>query len=323
MSANQVQETSMNGVKSFNNIVRLSVPSKGFLKKTSIVDSGVQSDSSQMGQESIHSTETSSPYIKDFKDRLKEIMTSHDSFISNSAFSKPSRKVELNKDSNCDLKLEKAEQIFTQKVLKEDLHFHLKSVFSYKKRNEMKVANFYKKVYKANRNHNEWNTIQVPVKKIPKVVQIQQSDAKMIARSPEIINDNINLLKKRSAPESTKINSNNMVDVNEESFLCHYCGEEFNTGQALGGHMSRKHSGKSEKYNHKKDVRKQREFDRMKLHAAKNKYFEELGYDYDLLLKTREGKIKAKAMVNRGQIKKIKVSLTETEIFNLNGNSSN
>lgn len=118
---------------------------------------------------------------------------------------------------------------------------------------------------------------------------------------------------KRSAPEPEQIYSENPGEL--EVFQCKHCGLVFGTGQALGGHMSRKHSGKSLKYNHKKDVRVKREFERMKLHVAKKKYFENLGCEYDKMMQTVEGKMKAKHLINRSQIKKIKATLTEREVY--------
>lgn len=117
---------------------------------------------------------------------------------------------------------------------------------------------------------------------------------------------------KRSVPETT---SQDSVLKSCETFQCNYCGAVFGTGQALGGHMSRKHSGKSAKYNHKKSVRANREFERMKLHVAKRKYFEKLGYDYDEMMQSLEGKIKVKNLMDRSQIKKIKASLSEKEVY--------
>eukprot|EP00826_Nyctotherus_ovalis_P034449 TRINITY_DN2876_c0_g1_i22.p2 TRINITY_DN2876_c0_g1~~TRINITY_DN2876_c0_g1_i22.p2 ORF type:complete len:106 (+),score=30.15 TRINITY_DN2876_c0_g1_i22:173-490(+) len=100
-----------------------------------------------------------------------------------------------------------------------------------------------------------------------------------------------------------------------EIFKCMHCELVFVTGQALGGHMSRKHSGRSSKFNHKKDVRAKREFERMKLHVAKKKYFENMNYDYEKMMQNIEGKMKAKSLINRSQIKKIKASLTEGEVY--------
>lgn len=47
----------------------------------------------------------------------------------------------------------------------------------------------------------------------------------------------------------------------------------FEYGQALGGHMSRRHPGKSAAYNNKTERRKEREFERKLLQHAKIKYY--------------------------------------------------
>jgi len=112
---------------------------------------------------------------------------------------------------------------------------------------------------------------------------------------------------KRSAPESHSEET--------EIFECKHCELIFGTGQALGGHMSRKHSGKSLKYNRKKDVRAKREYERMKLYVAKKKYFEDIGYNYEEMMQNVGGKMKAKSLINRSQIKKIKATLTEREVY--------
>lgn len=103
---------------------------------------------------------------------------------------------------------------------------------------------------------------------------------------------------------------------NGDVFQCVHCTKCFTTGQALGGHMSRKHSGKSTKYNHKKKIRQTREFERMKLYIAKKKYFGSLGYDYEAMMQTPDGKMKAKTLLNRSKIKRIKSRLTEEEVSN-------
>lgn len=100
----------------------------------------------------------------------------------------------------------------------------------------------------------------------------------------------------------------------ENVLQCSHCKKCFKTGQALGGHMSRKHSGKSSKYNHKKCIRERREIERLKLHIAKKKYFESLGYNYEEMITTLEGKAKARSLINRSKIKKIKSRLTEKEV---------
>ena len=99
-------------------------------------------------------------------------------------------------------------------------------------------------------------------------------------------------------------------------FPCKYCDMGFNKAQALGGHMSRKHPGRSHDYNYKKTVRKKREIDRTKLLMAKKKYFSTLKYDYEDLLKTMEGKLRARSLMNRAQVKKFKRELSEEEVNN-------
>lgn len=99
-------------------------------------------------------------------------------------------------------------------------------------------------------------------------------------------------------------------------FLCKYCSSSFSRSQALGGHMSRAHPGKSGEYKKKKDKRKSREVERLKLLIAKRKYFAKLKYNYDELLKTDGGKKKAQKLIDRAAIKKIKSELSKEEINN-------
>ena len=120
---------------------------------------------------------------------------------------------------------------------------------------------------------------------------------------------------KRIMAEQDEINSQNLKSNEGELLQCEYCGDIFKTGQALGGHMSRKHTGKSSKYNHKRLIREKREFERMKLYAEKRKYFEKLGYDYEEMTLTKEGKSMAKSMINRTQVKKITSTLSTNEVF--------
>ncbi len=116
---------------------------------------------------------------------------------------------------------------------------------------------------------------------------------------------------KREAPEESEEEGKE-----GDEFVCKHCNKRFLTGQALGGHMSRKHSGKSTKYNYKKDVRKRREFERMKLWLAKKRFFASLNFDYEELIKTPKGKLQAKTLINRSRIKKLKSTLTDEEVYN-------
>lgn len=128
---------------------------------------------------------------------------------------------------------------------------------------------------------------------------------------------NVKVQAKRESPEPSQLSpqDNDMEKYrNGDVFQCVHCSKCFKTGQALGGHMSRKHSGKSVKYNYKKKIRQRREFERMKLYIAKKKFFSSLGYDYEEMMQTPDGKMKAKSLINRSKIKRIKSHLTEEEV---------
>lgn len=102
----------------------------------------------------------------------------------------------------------------------------------------------------------------------------------------------------------------------EGDFNCKCCTCAFKTAQALGGHMSRKHPGRSHDYNHKKEVRTRRELDRLKLLLAKKTFYGELGYDYDKLRRMKDGKAKIKKLMNRTKLKKIKLKITKKQLEN-------
>ena len=79
--------------------------------------------------------------------------------------------------------------------------------------------------------------------------------------------------------------------------------------------MSRTHPGESIAYQHKKDVRSSREFERMKLKVATMKYFDTIGEDYEALMKTAAGAMKVKTLKNRSKIKTIKGKLDDEEVI--------
>lgn len=118
---------------------------------------------------------------------------------------------------------------------------------------------------------------------------------------------------KRESPDSSPLNE--LSNSNCSIFKCKNCSNTFDTAQALGGHMSRKHSGKSSSYNHKQDVRKKREFERAKLHLAKRRYFSSLGVDYSNLASSPQGKKEMKQLINRAKIKRIKKRILEEEVI--------
>ena len=70
-------------------------------------------------------------------------------------------------------------------------------------------------------------------------------------------------------PQSAKQPRINKASVQPIQFHCEACNEDFLTGQALGGHMSRVHPGQSNSYARKIQRREERTFDRELLRLAK------------------------------------------------------
>ena len=149
---------------------------------------------------------------------------------------------------------------------------------------------------------------RVEIKKKPIVIVQQRKKQPILKKSKS----NKNHRSKRTSAE-TSISGGKR---REKPFPCNQCRMSFNKAQALGGHMSRRHPGKSNEYNYKKTIRKMREIERVKLHLAKKKFFTTMDYDYDDLLKTVEGKMRARTLMNRTRIKRIKKNLTEEEVNN-------
>ena len=78
-------------------------------------------------------------------------------------------------------------------------------------------------------------------------------------------------------PQVRKSQDKPAVVQNPEQFICKSCNEEFGTGQALGGHMSRVHPGESKSYQKKLQRRDERHFDRALLRYAKQMHEERFG----------------------------------------------
>ena len=102
------------------------------------------------------------------------------------------------------------------------------------------------------------------------------------------------------------------VTEDGKKFKCEVCAKEgreqyFETGQGLGGHMSRVHKGKSDKFNKKKEIRNKREDFRKILCEAKIKMLRDKDLDYDYLMKSKEGKLKVKNFIkeNREKYRKL------------------
>lgn len=100
----------------------------------------------------------------------------------------------------------------------------------------------------------------------------------------------------------------------EEGFACAHCESCFSTSQALGGHMSRAHRGKSRIYRKKKAIRKIRMVERYKLQLAKKKYVESRKYNFEELARTKEGRKLITSLLDRKKLRSIKKSLTKKEL---------
>lgn len=63
-----------------------------------------------------------------------------------------------------------------------------------------------------------------------------------------------------------------MPTVSKTNFACHFCNANFSTNHALGGHVSKAHSGQSKTYKRKLEVRMKRQTDRDCLKIAKDQF---------------------------------------------------
>lgn len=94
--------------------------------------------------------------------------------------------------------------------------------------------------------------------------------------------ESIKLLKKGSKRVSSK--------KSFATYECTICCKLFSTGQGLGGHMSRIHPNKSEKYKLKRTIRESRTDYRNTIIDAKRKILAKYGYDFDEMRKERKNK---------------------------------
>jgi hypothetical protein len=97
-------------------------------------------------------------------------------------------------------------------------------------------------------------------------------------------------------------------------YECKICAQAFDSGQALGGHVSRRHPGKSEDYMNKRRIRTGREADRAILNLAKITFYKSIGLDYALLKRTKDGNQILKAALNRPRLKQIKNEYKEMNL---------
>lgn len=109
-------------------------------------------------------------------------------------------------------------------------------------------------------------------------------------------------IKKQRRKKSKQILKKQFTFEEPSQFHCDECNEDFGTGQALGGHMSRVHPGKSESYAKKVERRKERAFDRELLRLAKIKHSRDLGENAPLdRVKIRRFKKTIKAAIHNGE----------------------
>ena len=101
---------------------------------------------------------------------------------------------------------------------------------------------------------------------------------------------------------------------NKTSFHCQLCGYSFNSGQGLGGHMSRKHPDKSDKFKRKKFIREKRSLIREKLTEAKRLICNNHNVNYDELSQSKEGKLIIRSIIieNKDEFKTIYSKMKKT-----------
>ncbi len=97
----------------------------------------------------------------------------------------------------------------------------------------------------------------------------------MLRRPPMVLNLSSKAITKKKvakadSPAGNVLQPDNMQE--EEKFICEKCGEQFNSGWALGGHASRVHPGESAAYRNKIKRRDERQFERKLLSMAKDKH---------------------------------------------------
>jgi hypothetical protein len=75
-----------------------------------------------------------------------------------------------------------------------------------------------------------------------------------------------------------------------ETYNCDICNKQFETGQGLGGHMSRMHPNQSQKYKMKMEIRNNRTEFREIIYRAKKQILSKDGFDYEKLKKSGDKK---------------------------------
>ena len=142
-------------------------------------------------------------------------------------------------------------------------------------------------------------------KKSGRSMRVGQGLGKKLNLIKTIITPKKTALRRKSIkkPKRKKVfNRKTTSTFTRTDFHCDECNEDFVTGQALGGHMSRVHPGKSESYAKKVERRKERAFDRELLRLAKIKHTSELGEGANLdRVKIRRYKKQLRAKIENGE----------------------
>lgn len=107
------------------------------------------------------------------------------------------------------------------------------------------------------------------------------------------------LITKPSELDSTK--RRRSISQSDEHFNCNICGKTFSNGQALGGHMSRRHRNESSKYQAKQVIFKSRESIRKDLIETKRTLCLMFNLDYDRECLSSEGKEKVKSLIKENK----------------------
>ena len=97
----------------------------------------------------------------------------------------------------------------------------------------------------------------------PKITFIKQSSffEKIIDENCFSLSNFLNLEKHKSVLEAQKL---------KKTYTCKYCGETFNSGCAMGGHISKIHSGLSQRYKKKLFKGKYRKNEKERNHYLRN-----------------------------------------------------
>jgi hypothetical protein len=109
---------------------------------------------------------------------------------------------------------------------------------------------------------------------------------------------------------TSKRNKKKNRNYSQENYDCTICHRSFDTGQGLGGHMSRMHPNCSVQYKIKMKVRKSRSKERQLLQEAKKRLLTEYNYDYSTLIAIGEKKLIKKILFeHRREYKDIQLQL--------------